>query len=78
MSAPIGHYLHAQNRFRDLIISYGAAVLVLMVFWFGVDGLISMMDFKDTGAIPRGYFLRMISIFGKFMSVNLAFWSFCF
>lgn len=73
MSAPIGHYLHAQNRFRDLIISYGAAVLVLMVFWFGVDGLISMMDFKDTGAIPQGYFLRMISIFGKFMSVNLAF-----
>lgn len=73
MSAPIGHYLHAQNRFRDLIISYGAAVLVLMVFWFGVDGLISMMYFKDTGAIPRGYFLRMISIFGKFMSVNLAF-----
>lgn len=73
ISAPIGHYLHAQNRFRDLIISYGAAVLVLMVFWFGVDGLISMMDFKDTGAIPQGYFLRMISIFGKFMSVNLAF-----
>ena len=73
ISAPIGHYLHAQNRFKDLIISYGAAVLVLMVFWFGVDGLISMMDFKDTGAIPQGYFLRMISIFGKFMSVNLAF-----
>jgi len=73
MSAPIGHYLHAQNCFKDLIISYGAAVLFLMVFWFGVDGLISMMDFKDTGAIPRGYFLRMISIFGKFMSVNLAF-----
>ena len=73
ISAPIGHYLHAQNRFKDLIISYGAAVLVLMVFWFGFDGLISMMDFKDTGAIPQGYFLRMISIFGKFMSVNLAF-----
>lgn len=73
ISAPIGHYLHAQNRFRDLIISYGAVVLVLMVFWFGVDGLISMMDFKDTGAIPRGYFLTMISIFGKFISVNLAF-----
>lgn len=73
ISAPIGHYLHAQNRFKDLIISYGAAVLVLMVFWFGVDGLISMMDFKDTGAIPQGYFLRMISIFGKFMSGNLAF-----
>jgi O-antigen/teichoic acid export membrane protein len=73
ISAPIGHYLHAQNRFKDLIVSYGAAVLVLIVFWVGVDGLISTMDFKDTGAIPRGAFSRMISIFGKFMSVNLAF-----
>ena len=73
ISAPIGHYLHAQNRFKGLIVSYGSAVVVLVVLWFGVDELISITDFHDTGAIPRGYFLRMISIFGKFMSVNLAF-----
>ena len=73
IAAPIGHYLHAQNRFKDLIISYGSAVVVLVVFWFGVDGLMSMTDFQDAGAIPRGVFLRMISTFGKFMSVNLAF-----
>jgi len=73
IAAPIGHYLHAQNRFKDLIISYGSAVVVLVVFWFGVDGLMSMTDFQDAGAIPRGLFVRMISTFGKFMSVNLAF-----
>jgi O-antigen/teichoic acid export membrane protein len=73
IAAPIGHYLHAQNRFKDLIISYGSAVVVLVIFWFGVDGLMSMTDFHDTGAIPRGLFVRMISTFGKFMSVNLAF-----
>jgi O-antigen/teichoic acid export membrane protein len=73
IAAPIGHYLHAQNRFKDLIISYGSAVVVLVIFWFGVDGLMSMTDFHDTGAISRGLFVRMISTFGKFMSVNLAF-----
>jgi O-antigen/teichoic acid export membrane protein len=73
ISAPIGHYLHAQNRFKGLIVSYGSAVVVLVVFWFGVDELISMTDFHDTGAIPRGLFLGMVSFFGKFMSVNLAF-----
>ena len=73
IAAPIGHYLHAQNRFKDLIISYGSAVVVLVIFWFGADGLMSMTDFHDTGAIPRGLFVRMISTFGKFMSVNLAF-----
>jgi hypothetical protein len=73
IAAPIGHYLHAKNRFKDLIISYGSAVVVLVIFWFGADGLMSMTDFHDTGAIPRGLFVRMISTFGKFMSVNLAF-----
>ena len=73
IAAPIGHYLHAQNRFKELIVSYGSAVVVLVIFWFGVDGLMSMTDFQDTGAIPRVFFLNMISIFGKFMSVNLAF-----
>ena len=73
ISAPIGHYLHAQNRFKELIVSYGSAVVVLVVFWFGVDELISMTDFHHTGAIPRGLFLGMVSFFGKFMSVNLAF-----
>lgn len=73
ISAPIGHYLHAQNRFKGLIVSYGSAVVVLVVLWFGVDELISMTDFHDTGAIPRGYFLGMVSFFGKFMAVNLAF-----
>jgi O-antigen/teichoic acid export membrane protein len=73
IAAPIGHYLHAQNRFKDLIISYGSAVVVLVIFWFGADGLMSMTDFHDTGVIPRGLFVRMISTFGKFMSVNLAF-----
>jgi hypothetical protein len=37
ISAPIGHYLHAQNRFKGLIVSYGSAVVVLVVLWFGVD-----------------------------------------
>jgi hypothetical protein len=73
IAAPIGHYLHAQNRFKELIVSYGSAVVVLVIFWFGVDGLMSMTDFQDTGAIPRGLFVRIISTFGKFMSVNLAF-----
>jgi hypothetical protein len=73
IAAPIGHYLHAQNRFKGLIVSYGSAVVVLVVFWFGVDELISMIDFHDTGAIPRGLYLGMVSFFGKFMAVNLAF-----
>ena len=73
IAAPIGHYLHAQNRFKELIVSYGSAVVVLVIFWFGVDGLMSMTDFQDTVAIPRGLFVRIISTFGKFMSVNLAF-----
>ena len=73
IAAPIGHYLHAQNRFKGLIVSYGSAVVVLVVLWFGVDELISMTDFHDTGAIPRGLFLGIVSFFGKFMSVNLAF-----
>lgn len=73
IAAPIGHYLHAQNRFKELIVSYGCAVLVLVLLWFGVDGFLSAFDFKDTGAIPQGFFLRLVSCFGKFMSVNLAF-----
>ena len=73
IAAPIGHYLHAQNYFKGLIVSYGSAVVVLVVFWFGVDGFLSIFDFKDTGAIPNGFFLRMNAYFGKFMSVNLAF-----
>ena len=37
LSAPIGHYLHAQNRFVSLIVSYSSAVLVLALIWFCVD-----------------------------------------
>lgn len=73
IAAPIGHYLHAQNRFKELIVSYGSAVVVLVIFWFGVDAFLLLFDFKGTGAIPRVFFLNMISIFGKFMSVNWAF-----
>jgi O-antigen/teichoic acid export membrane protein len=84
ISAPIGHYLHAQNRFKDLIVSYGCAVVVLVVLWFGVDWFtwqtINGIDrfempkaVQDTGILSPGLFSRMISIFGKFMSVNLAF-----
>ena len=84
ISAPIGHYLHAQNRFKGLIVSYGSAVVVLVVLWFGVDWFtwqtINGIDrfempkaVQDTGILSPGLYLRMISIFGKFMSVNLAF-----
>ena len=84
ISAPIGHYLHAQNRFKGLIVSYGSAVVVLVVLWFGVDWFtwqtINGIDrfempkaVQDTGILSPGLFLRMISISGKFMSVNLAF-----
>lgn len=84
ISAPIGHYLHAQNRFKGLIVSYGSAVVVLVVLWFGVDWFtwqtINGIDrfempkaVQDTGTLSPGLFLRMISISGKFMSVNLAF-----
>ena len=84
ISAPIGHYLHAQNRFKELIVSYGSAVVVLVVFWFGVDWFtwqtingINRFEMpkavQDTGILSPGLFLRMISIFGKFIAVNLAF-----
>ena len=84
IAAPIGHYLHAQNRFKELIVSYGCAVLVLVVLWFGVDWFtwqtingINRFDMlkavQDTGILSPGLFLRIISTFGKFMSVNLAF-----
>lgn len=84
ISAPIGHYLHAQNRFKGLIVSYGSAVVVLVVLWFGVDWFtwqtingINRFEMpkavQDTGILSPGLFLRMISISGKFMSVNLAF-----
>jgi len=84
ISAPIGHYLHAQNRFKGLIVSYGSAVVVLVVLWFGVDWFtwqtingINRFEMpkavQDTGTLSPGLFLRMISISGKFMSVNLAF-----
>ncbi len=73
ISAPIGHYLHAQNRFKELIVSYGSAVVVLVVLWFCVDGFTWSKAVQDTGILSPGFFLRMISIFGKFMSVNLAF-----
>jgi len=84
ISAPIGHYLHAQNRFKGLIVSYGSAVVVLVVLWFGVDWFtwqtINGIDrfempkaVQDTGILSPGLYLRMVSFFGKFMSVNLAF-----
>jgi hypothetical protein len=84
IAAPIGHYLHAQNRFKGLIVSYGSAVVVLVVLWFGVDWFtwqtingINRFEMpkavQDTGILSPGLFLRMISIFGKFIAVNLAF-----
>jgi hypothetical protein len=65
-------------------VSYGSAVVVLVVLWFGVDWFtwqtINGIDrfempkaVQDTGILSPGLFLRMISISGKFMSVNLAF-----
>ena len=84
ISAPIGHYLHAQNRFKGLIVSYGSAVVVLVVLWFGVDWFtwqtingINRFEMpkavQDTGILSPGLFLRMVSFVGKFMAVNLAF-----
>ncbi len=73
ISAPMGHYLHAQNRFKDLIISYGVAVVVLILAWRGIDGFSYHYESKDSGAIPGSSFLSIVSYVGKFMSVNLAF-----
>ena len=73
MSAPIGHFLHAQNRFKELIVSYGAAVVVLVVCWFGLDGFNWSKVAEGSGAIPSSSFLSIVSYVGKFLSVNLAF-----
>jgi hypothetical protein len=65
-------------------VSYGSAVVVLVVLWFGVDWFtwqtingINRFEMpkavQDTGILSPGLFLRMVSFVGKFMSVNLAF-----
>lgn len=73
ISAPIGHYLHAQNRFKDLILSYGAALIVLILAWRGVEGFVPYLVAEDSGAIPQSSFLSIVSYVWKFMSLNLAF-----
>ena len=71
LSAPIGHYLHAQNRFLSLIFSYGIALLVLLVGWKAID------QYLYYCTTPQGLMSRIMcyvqSYLGKLMMVNLAF-----
>lgn len=71
LSAPIGHFLHAQNRFISLIFTYGIALLVLLVGWKAIDQYL----FYCTN--PQDLMSRIMcyvqSYLGKLMMVNLAF-----
>jgi len=71
LSAPIGHFLHAQNRFLSLIFTYGIALLVLLVGWKAID------QYLFYCTTPQGLMSRIEcyvqSYLGKLMMVNLAF-----
>jgi O-antigen/teichoic acid export membrane protein len=71
-SAPIGHFLHAQNRFKELVLSYGVALVILVLTWRGVEGFVPYLLTADSGAIP-GTFLSIVAYVWKFISLNLAF-----
>ena len=77
LSAPIGHYLHAQNRFKELILSYGLSVLVLFLCWQGVDVFISHEAIGYHNSEPLQFMDRVMlnarQHFGKLMAVNMAF-----
>jgi O-antigen/teichoic acid export membrane protein len=77
LSAPIGHYLHAQNRFKELIVSYGLSVLVLFLCWQGVDVFISNEAIGYHNSEPLQFMdhvmLNVRQHFGKLMAVNMAF-----
>lgn len=71
LSAPIGHFLHAQNRFLSLILTYGIALLVLLVGWKAID------QYLFCCTTPQGLMSRIEcyvqNYLGKLMMVNLAF-----
>lgn len=71
LSAPIGHFLHAQNRFLSLIFTYGIALLVLLAGWKAIDQYLMYCT------NPQGLMSRIMcyvqSYLGKLMMVNLAF-----
>lgn len=77
LSAPIGHYLHAQNRFKELIVSYGLSVLVLFLCWQGVDVFISHEAIGHHNSESLQFMdhvmLNARQHFGKLMAVNMAF-----
>jgi hypothetical protein len=77
LSAPIGHYLHAQNRFKELILSYGLSVLVLFLCWQGVDVFISHEAIGHHNSESLQFMdhvmLNARQHFGKLMAVNMAF-----
>ncbi len=77
LSAPIGHYLHAQNRFKELILSYGLSLLTLFLCWHTVDVLATQGLSPGNSGEPLQYVDRMLLYIlyhtGKLMAVNLAF-----
>jgi O-antigen/teichoic acid export membrane protein len=71
LSAPIGHYLHAQNRFKALILSYGLSLLVLVVGWNGTS--IALMSGKVSTGLMANVIHYLQAYMGKLMSVNVSF-----
>jgi O-antigen/teichoic acid export membrane protein len=71
ISAPMGHYLHAQNRFKALILSYGLAVAVLFAGWTMMDVYVASLT--SAHGILSGIERYIQSYLGKLMVVNLAF-----
>jgi len=77
LSAPMGHYLHAQNRFKALILSYGLSLLVLILCWKGMDGFVSPGAVESYGRESMGLMDRIMWValqqFRRMMAVNLSF-----
>lgn len=69
LSAPIGHFLHAKNKFGYLALSYGASVVMLLLGWHVLAPAIASSMIGST-PVNMGFAL---SYFWKMMAINLSF-----
>ncbi len=78
LSAPLGHYLHAANRFKTLIASNAVAVLIFLVLGFALDPQGYEYGRLTLNSTPRSMVVLGICIdnyHGLMIAVNTAFFA---
>lgn len=73
ISAPIGHYLHAKNRFKSLIVSYFSALIVLILCWKGLGVFVSLDAVENQNFGLSGTLRYIRDHLGKMLSIDMAF-----